>query len=110
MSCAGCARKITAALENVPGVVSAAATFNPPEARLEMSGQVSTDVLNRALGRTGAYRLAETRERQPEAAGPTAESRQSLYPLYLIVGYIAGTVGLVALSRGDRSVSMVMNN
>lgn len=102
MSCAGCTRKISATLQNVAGVVAAATTLNPPEVRLETSGPVPVGVLNEALARAGAYRLSET-------ADPV-QPRQSLYPLYLIVGYIAATVGLAALSTGDRSASFVMNN
>jgi len=110
MHCAGCALKISSALQNVPGVVSATATLNPPEARVEMSRDVPADVLNAALARAGEYRLTETEEHKPAPPEPAAEPRQSLYPLYLIVGYIAGTVGLLALSRGDRSATNAMSN
>jgi copper chaperone CopZ len=110
MSCAGCTRKISAALRSVAGVVSATTTLDPPEARLELSSEVPADVLNEALARAGAYRLTETEERKPAASELAAESRQSLYPLYLIVGYIAGAVGLIAFSRGDGSPAFVMSS
>jgi copper chaperone CopZ len=108
MTCEGCARKIAATLRSVPGVVSAAATLKPPEARLELSSPVSTAALNQALALAGAYRLSETPAPQPPPV--PAEPPASLYPLYLIVGYIAGAVGLAAISSGDRSLSALMTN
>jgi copper chaperone CopZ len=110
MSCIGCTKKISTALQNVPGVAAATVTLDPPEARLETTSPISTAALNEALGRIGAYRLAETKEIAPAATMHTEESPRSLYPLFLIVGYIAATVSLVAVVSGDRSVSLLMNN
>ena len=110
MSCVGCSKKISTALQKVPGVVSATVTLNPPEAQLEIKGDLSTGLLNEALKHTGAYRLTEVETRVPSEAPYAEESPRSLYPLYLIVGYIAGTVGLAAVASGNRSVPFLMNN
>ncbi|MGA3190331.1 MAG: heavy metal-associated domain-containing protein [Bryobacteraceae bacterium] len=106
MSCAGCAKKIAAALQNVPGVAAATVTLQPPEARMEMTRDISAGVLNEALTRLGAYRLTEEEVELPAVAEPP----QSLYPLFLIVGYIAATVGLIAVGSGNGSASLLMNN
>jgi copper chaperone CopZ len=113
MSCDNCAQKVSAALRKVEGVITATASFNPPAAHIEMKSHVSTDALNEALSRLGAYRLTEAQDhRLPAAmtAEPSAEPPESLYPLFLIVGYIAGAVGLVSLSSGNPSIPFFMNN
>jgi copper chaperone CopZ len=109
MSCAACTKRISAALRNAPGVVSAMVTLNPPEAQLEMRGDLPVALLNEALEHTGGYRLAEI-EGRVRSAPSAEEAPRSLYPLYLIVSYIAGTVGLAAVGSGDRSAPFVMNN
>lgn len=110
MSCVGCTNKISTALQNVAGVVSATVTLNPPEARLEMRDDLSAGLLNEALKSTGGYRLTEVEHSVPSEAPYAEESPRSLYPLYLIVGYIAGTVALAAVGSGNRSAPFLMNN
>ena len=110
MSCVGCTKKISTVLQNVAGVVSATVTLNPPEARLEMRDDLSASLLNEALKSTGPYRLTEVEDRVPSEAPYVEESPRNLYPLYLIVGYIAGTVGLAAVGSGNRSAPFLMNN
>jgi copper chaperone CopZ len=110
MNCVGCAKKISVALQKVPGVVSATATLNPPQARLEMRDDLQASQLNEALQSAGAYRLTEVEDRAPLETPSAGESPRSLYPLFLIVGYIAATVGLAAIGSGNRSASFLMNN
>jgi copper chaperone CopZ len=113
MKCGACVNKISATLQNVAGVLAATVTLNPPEAHLEMQGHVSAAVLNDAIAHLGAYRLTEAQHRNSQAATtvePTAEVPASLYPLFLIIGYIAVTVGMVAVSSGDHSIPVLMSN
>jgi len=96
-------------LRAVDGVTSAEVTLNPPRARLEMSHHLPADALNDAVRLAGNYTLAETHSDPPPAASHE-EPKESLFPLFLIVGYIAGTVALVALATGDWSIHTLMRH
>jgi cation transport ATPase len=113
MHCQSCVSKTTAALRAVPGVTSATVTLSPPQAVVEMSQHVPTKSLDQAVRAAGDYRLSEA---QAELAAATTASpqgaeeapKESLYPLFLIVGYIAGTVALIAYAAGTRSPEALM--
>jgi hypothetical protein len=94
-----------------------------------MSHHVPTDELARAVTTAGKYRLGEIRHGQghgahvhgsvlpvidaaPPVSGPIADSppRESLYPLFLIVGYIAGVVALVAWLQQPASMATPMRH
>ncbi|MCC6952938.1 MAG: heavy-metal-associated domain-containing protein [Deltaproteobacteria bacterium] len=112
MHCQACVGKIKGALEGVAGVTSAEVTLNPPRARVAMSRHVPTTELIEAVQSTGEYRL-ETSESSTVVGSNTHESGEkpeSLYPLFLIVGYIAGTVTLIAIVAGDRSLDGPMRH
>jgi copper chaperone CopZ len=109
MHCKSCTQKISHALRAVDGITSAEVTLNPPRARLEMSHHVPTDVLNDAVGVAGNYALADIHS-APQPAAYQEEPKESLFPLFLIVGYIAGTVALVALATGDWSIHSLMRH
>jgi hypothetical protein len=84
-------------------------TLDPPQARVEMSHHVPTETLDNAVRAAGEYRLSES------TAGTTlvtdsVEPKESLFPLFLIVGYIAGTVALIAFAGGDRSWHTMMRH
>lgn len=117
MHCGACVGRVTQALQKVAGVKSAEVTLTPPGARIEMTQHVPIDELNRAVAGAGAYRLQEgpalhqLEVPRPHAAAPDASPRQeSLYPLALIVAYIAGATALVALATGDRSAATLMRH
>lgn len=117
MHCASCVGRVTQALQLVTGVKSAEVTLTPPAARVEMAQHVAVDNLNQAVAGAGAYRLQEMpalhqldapRPRSvAEAAHPPKES---LYPLALIIAYIAGATVLVAIATGDRSAATLMRH
>lgn len=119
MHCQSCVQKISAALRAVPGVVSARVSLVPPIAETEMERDVPIDTLAAAVRSAGDYTLGD---RVPDS-GPGAPSspsqpwwhgeidpavaslgdatgapKPSLYPLALIVGYIAGTSALIAFA------------
>ena len=84
MHCQSCVGKVTAALENVAGVRSATVTLKPPKATVEMESHVSEGILSHATEAVGGYRLEETHAAPSVAAdSETAESKESLYPLFL---------------------------
>jgi copper chaperone CopZ len=109
MHCKNCVEKTTAALRSVPGVSSAEVTLDPPHARVEMARHVPTEILDQAVRAAGNYRLSEP---QPtaEQTVETVEQKESLYPLFLIVGYIAGTVGIIALATAHGSIQVAMRH
>jgi copper chaperone CopZ len=120
MHCQSCVRKVTDALRSVAGVADATVSLAPPAARVELSRPVALAELQQAVAHAGDYRIAEstglpglTIVEGPGAAASlsphAAEApRESLYPLFLIVAYIAGTVALVALATGERSPQELM--
>jgi len=117
MHCQMCVQRLTKAFEAVPGVQAAHVTLNPPQARIQSNGSPPTiDALERAAATAGNYTdsaaepgpadsiAAETAHAAQHDMGEMNESTQpteSLYPLLLIVGFIAGTVTLTTLVRGN---------
>jgi len=111
MYCQSCVQKVTAALEHVDGVASATVTLKPPQATVEMDAHVPVETLNRAAQAAGRYSLAEAHSgAAAPAAAETAAPKESLYPLFLIVAYIAGATTLVAITTGDRSPHTLMRH
>ena len=118
MHCQSCVGKITNALRGIDGVTSATVTLNPQRARVEMARHVPTDTLIAAVRTAGDYGLSETADAMPLHHGhnvPTsvsgeAEAPENLWPLFLIVGYIAGTVALIAFATNDYSTHALMNH
>ncbi|MFN0133019.1 MAG: heavy-metal-associated domain-containing protein [Phycisphaerales bacterium] len=108
MHCSACVKRLTEALSKVPSVTSALVTLSPPEASIESDGPVPMEALDHAARSAGNYSVVTptpgaTPIPTPSAlAAPTPphEKKPSLYPLGLIVAYIAGTVALCAWARG----------
>ncbi|MBL8762743.1 MAG: cation transporter [Phycisphaerae bacterium] len=107
MRCAECARALTRVLGIVPGVRSAQVTVTPPEAHIESDAPIPLPTLEQAARSAGAYTLT------PHAASssialptpqppptPTTGPTPSLFPLLLIVSFIAGTCALTTQFRG----------
>lgn len=111
MHCQSCVQKVSAALEKVEGVRSADVTLEPPRATLEMHEHVSEKLLNSALQSAGDYRLSDSLSSEDETLAEDAgQPKESLYPLFLIVGYIAGVTALVSIATGDHSLHVVMRH
>ena len=102
MHCKSCVSKTESALRSVPGVESAHVTLNPPEATIETSRPVTTEVLNEAVRAAGNFRLSDIANASPNQAGES-QPKKSLYPLFLIVGYIAGAVAVFMFAAGHPS-------
>lgn len=119
MRCQSCVGKITAALRGVDGVTEATVTLKPQQARVEMSRHVATDKLNQAVRAAGDYHLSETADAMPvhraehmavSGEATDGEAPENLWPLLLIVGYIAGTVALIAFATRNYSAHALMNH
>jgi len=113
MHCEGCTKKIVDALERVPGIAQAAVSLSPPQATVKMNDHVPLSTLQAAVASAGAYRLQEHVEHAlPAQTDDVAEAApsESLYPLVLIIAYIAGAIVLIELTSETPSVHRGMRN
>lgn len=119
MHCQSCVAKVAETIRGVDEVSDVVVTLNPPQAAVTMASHVPLERLNEAVAGKGNYRLQvkeEEAEEAEEAAGArtsTAEvdgPPESLYPLFLIVGYILGVVLLIAAAKGDWSIDPIMRH
>ncbi|HYF13976.1 MAG TPA: MauE/DoxX family redox-associated membrane protein [Phycisphaerales bacterium] len=114
MHCESCVKKLTRALLTVPGVTDAAVTLEPPRATVDADGPVRPEALAAAAQRAGGYRIRVLDE--PALAAPVvvhegaAERPTSLYPLFLIVAYIAGAAAVVQAVRTGGSWHGFLND
>jgi copper chaperone CopZ len=126
MHCPSCVKRLTDAFQGVPGVRAAHVTLNPPEAHIQSDNGVSVEAMDRAAHSAGNYSV--TAQPMPTTSHPAhhepevivasgdgaggAEPKPSIYPLVLIVGYIAGAVALTTYfrSRLDWSWHVFMND
>ena len=84
MTCAGCARKVEAALKAV--VPSATVTLDPPIASVI---GVAIDTLNTALSGIGKYRLSASAPVTTPALADQASFIKTYFPLFLVLALIA---------------------
>lgn len=123
MHCAGCAGKIRQALVERAGVMSAEVSPTDGVARVTLRDETEDAALSEAVESAGDYRVVgiesvEVSQPGNAAAGHATidhsaapeESDERLYPLFLIVGYIAGVTLLVALATGDWSTMPMMRH
>jgi copper chaperone CopZ len=106
MHCQSCMQRLTAAFSKVPGVSAAHVTLTPPEAHLQVTQDVPTSALQAAAREAGDYTVSEASPAShsqehvhPSAAADADGKPPSLYPLILIVAYIAGSVLLIGWAR-----------
>jgi hypothetical protein len=86
-------------------VRSAHVTLSPPEAHIVSDNGLSLETINQAARSAGDYSVSATpastaAHHEPEVVVSGPEKKPSIYPLALIVGYIAGTVALATCFRG----------
>lgn len=115
MHCTSCVAKIRDALEKVDGVTAAVVTLDPPRAEVEMTEHLPTERLNAAAESAGDYHLAGPSDDDLEThAGHTMhdveQPTESLFPLFLIVGYLLGVVLLVAATTSDWRAGELMRH
>lgn len=115
MHCEACVMRIHQALTETPGVSDAAVTLVPPRAIVTMEDSVEVSTLRRSLKTAGDYDLQEVDEQarhdsaKPIQGETVGQPRESLYPLLLIVGFIAGITILVAIRTGSWAVDNLMS-
>ena len=87
MTCNGCKTSVEDALSSIENVVKATVDLEKTEAIIEMSGHVSTDVLQKAI--SIKYIISEQKETNIfQSSEPKKTELQQLFPLFLIFGYI----------------------
>ena len=109
MHCGSCVAKVRDALISVDGVRGVEVSRAPDRARVDADDQVTADALNNAVAQRGDYRLAPAGDAAPEGAQSDTPA-ESLYPLILIVAYLAGAVLLIALATGTWSPMTLMRH
>lgn len=107
MHCNSCVAKISKVLASVEGVTGIEVTLDPPQAKLRLSTAVPREVIDTAVRSAGEYKLGDAVIDQRDAAVPTAQ-QESLFPLLLIVGYLAGASIVGATNLPHHSLHEVM--
>jgi len=117
MHCNACVQKITEALESVEGVTSADVSLDDERARVEAAAEPDRDALRSAVTKKGDYSIdpvdesadgdADQHKALQELEGDDS-SDESLYPLILIVAYLAGAVLLISLATADWALMPMM--
>ena len=120
MRCGGCASKISAALLKLDGVKTADVSSQHGTAIITGGAIPADDALRVAVSSTGEYALTDVDRAEPDARSESSthqhdavvedQPEESLYPLFLIVGFIAGVTLLVAFETGDWSVEPIMRH
>lgn len=122
MHCGSCENKISSALLRIQGVESAEVSSQDGTARVTSDAQIEQDTLEQAVASAGQYTVQSadlTGHTPPEQASQPAsshhsptgdEAKESLYPLLLIVGFIAGVTLLIAAGSGTWAVEPMMRH
>jgi copper chaperone CopZ len=117
MHCAGCVRKVEEAIQSLDSVKAVKVDLENETATIESEHEIDLSELKRVVQRAGDYQLREQGDTSPDAAPSpstvetnTSEPPESLYPLFLIVGYILGAVLLIAFATGDWSLGPMMRH
>lgn len=110
MHCESCVGKIATALKRLAGVDSVRVSLSPPVARLRSASPVDIAEIDAAVREAGAYRVDQdpvTAAAQPDAAHEDT-GQTSFFPLFLILGYLLGTVVIVTWSTGSLTPRTLM--
>ncbi len=121
MHCGACAAKIKAALSDVAGIDTAEVNPAAGTAVISLSSSVTDDLVQGAVALAGDYTASsiqrvEAAEKleagSKEVTAVLAEEpvKESLYPLFLIVGFIAGVTLLIAIATGDWTIERMMRH
>lgn len=120
MHCGGCASKISAALLELDGVETADVSSQHGTAIITGGAIPADDALRGAVSSTGDYTLTDVDRAEPDARSESSSHQhdavvedqpmESLYPLFLIVGFITGVTLLIALATGAWSIEPIMRH
>lgn len=106
--CASCIVKTSTALKGVPGVLDADVSLDPNQAILTLAHEVEDHDLDKALRDAGDYSIAGMTT--AETGTENQQETESLYPLLLIVTYLAGTVLFIAWTSQDWAPGSLMRH
>lgn len=101
MHCGSCVGKVTEAVRAVDGADDVAVTLDPPRLVVTTRDDVPREAIAAAVEGAGDYRLGAdvpTAPSTPAASGASASAEtdnERLYPLFLIVAFLLGTVLIV---------------
>lgn len=108
MHCPACARRLSEAFRAVPGVTDARVSLEPPRAEIESDAPIDAGALVSAAASAGAYTVRPVGGEAPSQPGPpladAPKPASSLYPLFLIVGFIVGVTALTTFVRAGGSL------
>ena len=113
MHCASCADKIQAAVRGITGVMDVSVSFQNGVARVTAREPIDTSAFKSAVSSAGAFEVTAVRNEEsapaPDAqAGGDTQEPQSLYPLFLIVGFLVGITLLIAQSTDTWALEPMM--
>lgn len=111
MHCESCVTRIQSALMETRGILEATVTLEPPKAIVVMNRDVSISELREAVQRAGAYDI-ESYDGAPSGGdnASAASEQESLYPLLLIIGFIAGVTVLVGVRTNSFALETLMRH
>jgi copper chaperone CopZ len=119
MHCGSCAGKIEQALGGVSEVESASVSHQSGTATVTTAAEINDEALKRTVASAGDYRVTaidRTEPAEPSATTPAMAvavddtTPESLYPLFLIVGFITGVTVLIALATETWAVEPMMRH
>ena len=115
MHCAGCEQRIRTALQSLPNTTAATASAKAGTASITSTTPPDHDQLRAAIVSAGDYTVTDISQAKSQLTDtqPTPDDRpapESLYPLFLIVGFILGVTLLIAANSGDWSTQPIMRH
>tara|TARA_R110000737_G_scaffold2923_8_gene8983 strand:+ start:307610 stop:308365 length:756 start_codon:yes stop_codon:yes gene_type:complete len=118
MHCGACSGKIRDALLAVSGIESATVSHQSGDVEVVADPGVEANSIVQAIASAGDYTATKVENPNKGAMGVAEahqhgaeeEPKESLYPLFLIVGFITGVTLLVAYSNGDWSIQPMMRH
>jgi copper chaperone CopZ len=118
MHCQSCVAKVSNALRSVPGVKAADVALADRRATIDTEATPNEAQLRDAVHAAGDYELKPIAPTSAPAAAhanhPTdpidSTPQESLYPLFLIVGYILGAVLLIAWAANGWRAEPIMRH
>lgn len=116
MHCGGCAGKIRTALLAVSGVSGARVSHESGAVDVDTEMEIDPSVLVETIESSGDYtatHVEKPKDRSGEMLNADAmeePKKESLYPLFLIVGFIAGVTLLIAYSNEVWSIETMMRH
>ena len=108
MHCQACVVRLERAFSQIAGVTRAHVTLAPPKAEVESESEVSRAALDEAAHGAGDYSVAT--KGLETTTKPLEDDKASLYPLWLIISYIAGSTALTGWTRGSVTWHSLLND